>query len=132
MGLFKEFFCWWSGNTWGLRYTLWRTGAERVGQDSQGNVYYRSKATVPGMGEHRYVVYKGEAEASTIPPGWHGWLHHTVDTPPRDTDAPPRDWQKPHRPNMTGTPDAYRPAGSTLSQARRPKATGDYQPWTPR
>jgi NADH:ubiquinone oxidoreductase subunit len=34
-------------------------------------------------------------------------------------------------PNLTGTPYAYRPAGSTLASGHRPKATGDYQPWTP-
>jgi NADH:ubiquinone oxidoreductase subunit len=26
---------------------------------------------------------------------------------------------------------AYRPPGSILAGGRRPKATGDYQPWTP-
>ena len=43
----------------------------------------------------------------------------------------PREWEKPHVPNMTGTPAAYRPSGSTLASGRRPKATGDYQPWSP-
>jgi len=32
---------------------------------------------------------------------------------------------------MTGTPGALRPAGSTLAQGRRPKATGDYKAWSP-
>ena len=41
-------------------------------------------------------------------------------------------WQKPHRMNMTGTPEAYRPAGSILAKGRRPKATGDYKAWKPR
>ena len=45
--------------------------------------------------------------------------------------APPRPWWKPHRPNLTGTPAAHRPIGSTLAQGRRPKATGDYKAWTP-
>ncbi|HWP15125.1 MAG TPA: NADH:ubiquinone oxidoreductase subunit NDUFA12, partial [Xanthobacteraceae bacterium] len=39
--------------------------------------------------------------------------------------------EKPHRPNMTGTPAAQRPTGSTLAQGRRPKATGDYKAWVP-
>ena len=34
--------------------------------------------------------------------------------------------------NMTGTPGAYRPSGSTLGRGRRPRGTGDYQPWTPK
>ncbi|MGZ3323143.1 MAG: NADH:ubiquinone oxidoreductase subunit NDUFA12, partial [Xanthobacteraceae bacterium] len=43
----------------------------------------------------------------------------------------PRPWWKPHRPNLTGTPGAHRPIGSTLAQGRRPKATGDYKAWSP-
>ncbi len=66
-----------------------------------------------------------------MPPSWHGWLHHTVDTPPTEESYKPHDWQKPHRPNLTGTPGAYRPPGSTLALGRRPKATGDYKAWAP-
>jgi NADH:ubiquinone oxidoreductase subunit len=32
---------------------------------------------------------------------------------------------------MTGTPLAYRPPGSLLAEGKRPKATGDYEPWRP-
>ncbi len=46
--------------------------------------------------------------ASTIPPGWHGWMHHRVDVPPSKDDYAAREWQKPHMPNQTGTPNAYR------------------------
>jgi NADH:ubiquinone oxidoreductase subunit len=42
-----------------------------------------------------------------------------------------RPWQKPHRPNATGTAEAYRPAGHDFSGGRRPAATGDYEPWKP-
>jgi NADH:ubiquinone oxidoreductase subunit len=72
------------------------------------------------------------SEATLIPPGWHGWMHHTVDTPPTAADYTPRPWQKSHEPNATGTPDAYRPSGSILTaSATRPRATGDYKPWQP-
>jgi NADH:ubiquinone oxidoreductase subunit len=81
--------------------------------------------------ERRWVIYNGYAEASVIPPSWHGWIHHTVDTPPTKEQYRPWAWQKPHRPNPTGTPDAQRPTGSTLAQGRRPKATGDYKAWVP-
>ena len=77
------------------------------------------------------MIYNGEAEASSMPPSWHGWLHHTVDVPPTEERYQPRPWQKPHRPNLTGTPGAHRPTGSTLAQGRRPKATGDYKAWNP-
>jgi len=51
--------------------------------------------------------------------------------PPTQESYTPREWQKPHRPNLTGTPGAYRPPGSTLAQGRRPRATGDYKAWAP-
>ena len=81
--------------------------------------------------ERRWVIFNGYAEASAVPPSWHGWLHHTVDTPPTQENYKPHEWEKPHRPNMTGTAGAYRPPGSTLAANRRPKATGDYKAWSP-
>ncbi|CAH1670104.1 NADH:ubiquinone oxidoreductase subunit NDUFA12 [Chelatococcus asaccharovorans] len=126
-------FTWWNKQTFGTQLWTWRYG-ERVGQDEFGNTYYRTKggAKDPALGfERRWVVYAGYAEASEIPPGWHGWMHHTTDVPPTQDGYVAREWQRPHRPNMTGTPEAYRPAGSTLAEGRRPPATGDYSPWTP-
>ena len=110
--------------------------ARPVGQDEFGNRYFRTRGgridrdaacdRAP-LGRSTTAV----AEPSTVPPTWHGWQHHTVDTPPTEENYKPRSWQKPHRPNMTGTPAAHRPTGSTLAQGRRPKATGDYKAWTP-
>ncbi len=128
-----KFFTWWNGQTFGTQLWTWRFG-ELVGTDEQGNRYYRTKGGQidPTLKfERRWVVYNGYAEASRIPPSWHGWIHHTVDLPPTEENYTPREWEKPHVPNMTGTPAAYRPTGSTLASGRRPKATGDYQPWTP-
>jgi NADH:ubiquinone oxidoreductase subunit len=128
-----RFFTWWNGQT--LNTQLWTSlYGEVVGEDELGNRYYRTKGGKidPALGfERRWVIYNGYAEASTISPAWHGWMHHTVDTPPTEEKYKPRPWQKPHRPNLTGTPGAYRPSGSTLAQGRRPKATGDYKAWTP-
>ena len=126
-------FTWWNGQTFGTQLWTWRFG-ELVGEDEQGNRYYRTKGRKidPTLGfERRWVVYNGYAEATRVPPSWHGWLHHTVDVAPTEETYTPREWEKPHVPNMTGTPAAYRPSGSTLASGRRPKATGDYQPWTP-
>lgn len=130
---FLKFFTWWSGQTFGTQLWTKRYG-ELVGQDEQGNRYYRTRggAIDPTLGfERRWVIYNGYAEASRIPTGWHGWMHHVVDVPPTEENYQPREWQKPHQPNPTGTPNAYRPSGSTLASGKRPKATGDYQPWTP-
>ena len=130
---FELIFTWWNRNTFGTQLWTWLYG-EFVGEDELGNRYYRTrrgKVDRTLLMERRWVVYNGYAEPSNVPPSWHGWLHHTVDTPPTQEDYKARAWQKPHRPNLTGTPAAYRPTGSTLSQGRRPKATGDYKAWTP-
>lgn len=131
MGIFSEIFSWWGGNTWGTRVTIWRQG-RFVGSDELGNRYYVQKSGVGPLGvPRRWVVYKDLAEPSKVPADWHGWLHYTVDSPPTEEAYTPRPWQQPHRPNMTGTSEAYRPAGSILAKAERPKATGDYKPWRP-
>ena len=70
-------------------------------------------------------------EATKVPPGWHGWIHYRVDTPPSKEDYKPLEWQKPYQPNMTGTPEAYHPPGSILAGSHRPQVTGDYDAWTP-
>jgi NADH:ubiquinone oxidoreductase subunit len=131
MGLFSEIFIWWQGQTMGTRFYTWKYG-RLVGKDGQGNHYYeaRNGATVGGYAR-RWVVYNGVAEASRVPPEWHGWLHHTVDVPPTLEAYTPRFWEQAHRPNMTGTPRAYRPKGSIIRGGERPKATGDYEPWRP-
>ena len=122
--------------TFGTRLLTWFRG-ELVGVDSFGNRYYRERGSKPlrrGGGrfsrEKRWVIYKGEPEASKVPPEWHAWLHHTVDEVPR-ADRARYPWEKEHQPNMTGTPLAYYPPGSVLRGGNRPPATGDYQPWTP-
>jgi NADH:ubiquinone oxidoreductase subunit len=130
---FTRVFTWWNGQTFGTQ--VWTSlYGELVGEDEFGNKYYRTKGRKidPALGfERRWVIYNGYAEASAIPPSWHGWIHHTVDVPPTDEKYVARAWQKPHRPNPTGTPAAQRPTGSTLAQGRRPKATGDYKAWVP-
>ena len=95
-----------------------------MGEDEFGNRYFRTKGGKidPSLGfERRWVIYPGYRRGLDIPPSWHGWMHHTVDTPPTQENYTPRDWQKPHRPNLTGTPGAYRPPGSTLAQGQRPQ-----------
>jgi NADH:ubiquinone oxidoreductase subunit len=81
--------------------------------------------------ERRWVIYAGESEGSMTPPGWYGWLHHTVDIPPTAENYAARAWELPHQPNMTGAPQDWRPPGSTLAANARPPATGDYEAWTP-
>lgn len=124
MNWFIQIFTWWNRSTWGTRFYTWRKGT-RVGEDQFGNVYYE------GDGGRRWVQYNGYAEASTIPPGWHGWMHFRTDTPPSREDYKPYEWSLPHRPNLTGTPGAYFPPGSLSNPADRPKVAGDYEAWRP-
>mgnify|MGYP000689585318 CR=1 FL=1 len=131
MSILSEIFSWWGGNTWGTRFTIWKLG-RFVGADDYGNRYYEQRSGTGPVGKpRRWVIYKDLAEASKVPPEWHGWLHYTVDTPPTEESYKPRPWQKPHKMNMTGSAEAYRPAGSILTAAKRPPATGDYKPWRP-
>ncbi|MCQ0986627.1 NADH:ubiquinone oxidoreductase subunit NDUFA12 [Jiella marina] len=121
-----QIFTWWNGQTIGTRFSTWRHG-KKVGEDEFGNVYYTN-----ADGSKRWVIFNGPVEASAIPSGWHGWMHHRVDTPPSGEKYVPRDWQKPFQPNHTGTAKAYRPSGSLLRPGKeRPRVTGEYDAWTP-
>jgi NADH:ubiquinone oxidoreductase subunit len=113
----------------GTRLFTWLNG-ELVGTDEFGNKYYVHRRMKGHKREKRWVLYKGEAEASKVPPEWHAWLHATIAVPPTNR-AQPKEWQKPHEPNRTGTDLAYRPPGHTLMGGQRAKASGDYEPWQP-
>ncbi|MCH9765501.1 MAG: NADH:ubiquinone oxidoreductase subunit NDUFA12 [Alphaproteobacteria bacterium] len=132
MSIVSEVFSWWGGTTWSNRiYTALR--GIKVGEDDFGNCYYVQSKGVGPLGQpRRWVIYRDLAEASQVPAEWHGWLHYTTDTPPVDDGYQPKPWQKPHQANHTGTPQAWRPPGSILTPQSRPKATGDYTPWTPK
>lgn len=126
---FLQLFTWWNGSTLNTRFHTWRKG-ERVGEDEQGNIYYQGGTDSEGR-TRRWVIYKDYAEASAIPPGWHGWIHHRTDVSPAEEDYHPHDWQKPHEPNLTGSSSAYRPKGSMANAGARPTVSGDYDAWTP-
>ncbi len=58
-------------------------------------------------------------------------MHHRVDVPPSKDDYAAREWQKPHMPNQTGTPNAYRPKGSILAGSTPAPRAADYSAWSP-
>ncbi|MEM8791428.1 MAG: NADH:ubiquinone oxidoreductase subunit NDUFA12 [Pseudomonadota bacterium] len=125
MEFLKKIFTWWNGTTIGtLIYT--RRHGEKVGEDEMGNVFYQTSD-----GKRRWVIYAKEAEASNVSPDWHGWLHHTFDDPPSEAPLPRKAWEKDHQPNLTGSDGAYRPPGSVLTPAVRPRTGGDYEAWSP-
>jgi len=130
MKFLLQIFTWWNEQTIGTRFHTWRHG-KRVGQDEAGNVYYEGGQDSEGR-TRRWVIYNGYAEASAIPPGWHGWMHHRTDVAPSQQDYKAHAWEKGHRANQTGSANAYRPQGSIAAGGKRPTVTGDYDAWTPR
>ena len=120
-------FTWWNTATFGTRLFTSRKGV-KVGEDSQGNVYYQERD-----GKRRWVIYKnGPVEASRVPADWHGWLHYTVDDIPSGEPISDKTWIKDHAPNLTGSDNAYFPAGSLNNLATdRAASTSDYEAWRP-
>ncbi len=116
-------FTWWNGQTLNTQIWTARKGV-KVGEDSEGNVFYRTADD-----SRRWVIFNGEAEASRVSPDWHGWLHRTWDEPPTDKPLPHKAWQKPHQENLTGTVEAYAPAGSI--RRADPVSRSDYEAWSP-
>jgi NADH:ubiquinone oxidoreductase subunit len=100
-----------------------------VGRDGFGNRYFEERRARAGLRRRRWVAYGRGVEASMVPPEWHAWLHYTTEAPL--SDVPHRPWQLPHRPNMTGTPQSYRPPGHDYMGGRRVRTTGDYEAWMP-
>lgn len=114
--------------TLGTLLFTWAKG-KLVGTDADGNRYFTERTSAKGRRTKRWVLYKGKADASKVPPEWHVWLHYTSDAPLSAEGR--RDWQKPHQSNKTGTPEAYLPPGHDLAGGQRERATGDYEAWRP-
>ncbi|MGE3303946.1 MAG: NADH:ubiquinone oxidoreductase subunit NDUFA12 [Hyphomonadaceae bacterium] len=127
--MLARIFTWWNGATLGAFYDIGRRGV-LVGEDEQGNRYYQERKPSRDGKPRRWVIYKGVAEASRVPPDWHGWLHYSIEESPVAAPLPRQIWEKPHRPNLTGTIMAYRPPGSL---ARRGEADrmDEYEAWRP-
>jgi NADH:ubiquinone oxidoreductase subunit len=128
--MLTRIFTWWNGATLGTLFDIGRRGVF-VGEDEQGNRYYEERrASLEGR-KRRYVTYKGLAEASCVPPDWHGWMHYTVAEPPTVAPLKRQPWEKAHMPNLTGTRWAYRPQGSLARGGVRQASSSDYEAWTP-
>jgi len=114
----------------GTMIYTWLNGV-LVGTDQFGNRYYRARKGKLYGRERRWVLYRGDVEASRVPPEWHAWLHHTTSEPLSEEAAESKPWQKEHLANQTGTAGAYRPQGHAYRGGERAAATGDYEPWIP-
>ena len=127
-----KLFTWWNGQTFGTQLWTWRFG-ELVGTDEQGNHYFRTKGRKidPTLGfERRWVIYHGMRRRPPCRrPGMVGCITPSM-------------WRRPKRltPRAMAEAASARPDRYTgrLSAHRfdacarpSPKATGDYQAWTP-
>jgi NADH:ubiquinone oxidoreductase subunit len=108
MGFFKQLFTWWEGATLTTGWHVRRHGRQ-VGSDALGNVYYASKE-----GNRRFVLYNGPNDGL-----------------PDEALGPVPGFLKAPTPNLTGTPQAYRPSGALERGGQRAAASGDYEAWSP-
>lgn len=123
---------WLRNNTLGT-YLLTRRKGEFVGEDEFGNKYYRERGATDWRSERRWVVYasEGEIDGSMVPAGWSAWLHHNFEKTPDQMPLQHKRWEKPHLPNLSGTPEAYVPPGHESRGGKRDPATGDYEAGAP-
>ena len=98
----KKIFIWWNQETLGTKLQTIFFG-KLVGQDSFGNKYYQNKSG------KRWVIYKGEVDASKISIEWYSWIHFTNNKIENTHDLKKYNWQKPHQSNQTGTKNSYHP-----------------------
>ena len=118
---FKQIFVWWNQQTLGTRIYTFLSG-NLVGQDEFGNKYYENKKK-----NKRWVIYKGEIDASKISNQWYSWIHFTKNKIELNKNIKKYSWQKPHKDNKTGTEKAYKP--NKISN--KSKNFKKYETWKP-
>ena len=116
--------------TLGTKIYTWIYG-NFVGSDDLGNKYYCDSKDFQSDSAKRWVIFKKEIEASSIPPHWHSWLHKITNLPPNNYSHKYK-WQKNHKQNMTGTSEAYFPNSYPLSESYNNKdIKKEYEKWEP-
>jgi NADH:ubiquinone oxidoreductase subunit len=105
------------------------TRGRHVGADDAGNQFYERPGRPGSTRPRRWVAFNGPADASSIGPRWHAWLHYVTDAPLAEEGMRP--WMRPHLANRTGTAASYRPAGHDYTGGVRAPASADYEAWSP-
>ena len=111
----KQIFVWWNQATIGTRLKTIFSG-KFIGKDSFGNKYYQSKSG------KRWVIYKGEIDASKIPNEWYSWIHFIPNKIQNVHELKKFEWQKPHKPNLTGSNEAYNPKDNSEATKKKYKS----------
>jgi len=83
--------------------------AIKVGEDEYGNTYFEEKGKGYDGRKRRWVTYSGYADASRVPPEWHGWMHYMYDETPAEAPLPMQSWELPHQPMDARRLDVSRP-----------------------
>ena len=118
--MIKQIFTWWNSQTVGtFIYTI--LFGKFVGKDDLDNKYYQNKKG------KRWVIYKGEINASKIDSDWFSWIHYQTDKIPSENPEKKHIWQKPHKDNKTGTRESYKP--NTID--KKAKDFKKYETWKP-
>lgn len=70
------------------------------------------------IGTNRWVIYSEKVglnyDGSQVPAEWFGWLHYKTDLLPHQDPARPKyKWMTDHKPNLSGTYEAYMPYSTT-------------------
>jgi NADH:ubiquinone oxidoreductase subunit len=126
MGVFANAFTWWNGASWGTAIFSRRNG-EEAGRDEAGNIYLQHRKDPA----RRWVIYSGSNDSSRVPAGWNAWLRGTIGEVPDKSLPERRSFELEPEANLTGSDQAWRPAGSLRGAGQRPAATGDYSAWRP-
>ena len=101
-----------------------------VAEDKFGNRYYCNSKNFDDLKAKRWVIFKGEVEATKIPPQWHSWLHKSIDKAPINYSHK-YEWQKDHEPNRTGTEKAFSPNSELSENSNYDNINEDYEKWNP-
>mmetsp|Transcript_21736 Transcript_21736/g.29875 ORF Transcript_21736/g.29875 Transcript_21736/m.29875 type:complete len:172 (+) Transcript_21736:37-552(+) len=100
-------------------YSLIRHG-KFIGTDTFGNKYYENDDySIPRNRWVEYSDYK-TCDPTTVEASWFPWLHNQVYHPPTHPEVQKLVpfWLAKHKPNMTGTEQAYFPPGHFYNQDR--------------
>ena len=103
-----------------------------IGKDQFGNKYYEQKPRKEAGVHKRIVKYNGLPEASKVPPGWHGWLHHNNNNIPNNKANQEYHWQRQHLPNLSGTVHLKLPTKYIDKSKNDTNNETQYNAWAPK
>eukprot|EP01091_Cochliopodium_minus_P003090 TRINITY_DN12925_c0_g1_i1.p1 TRINITY_DN12925_c0_g1~~TRINITY_DN12925_c0_g1_i1.p1 ORF type:complete len:159 (-),score=50.49 TRINITY_DN12925_c0_g1_i1:28-504(-) len=103
----------------------------KMGEDQFGNTYYENLEDTYG-GRTRWVEFKNDVEATSIPPEWHQWVHYVTDsTPEQLPEIKEIKYQRPYHRNFTGTDKKYLPPSYFVKENKYTKAKGGHELFDP-